>query len=332
MKKKTKIEQLFEVLDKGATMIEEDQQIIYLDALAEMGDCIFQGKLTRAYSEVTEANLKKEIKKLPPLTSFQKEEIRRAMQLAILKGMKEAIKPHQTMTPDAVSIFFGYLANKILSFEKNKDAFVIFDPAVGTGNLLTAVMNQIDKKVYGIGSEPDETLIRLSYVNANLQEHEVELFHQDSIATTFLKNVDLIVSDLPVGFYPKDDVAKEYELRKEDGHSYVHHLLIEQSIRHVKDGGFLIFLIPNFLFVSDEAEKLRAYLKKEAHIYSLMQLPLSMFKSEQHAKSILVLRKKGKGYIVPKQALLVELPSFSNVSALNDIVKRISAWFDDYLK
>lgn len=327
-----KTELLFNVLDNGAIIIQEELNMIYLDALAEMGDSIYQGRPTKGFSELNEAKLIKEIQKLPPLASFQKEEIRRAMQLAVLKGMKEAIKPHHSMTPDAVSLFIGYLVNKIFSYEEREAPVVIFDPAVGTANLLTAVMNQSEKKMYSIGSEVDDTLIRLAYVNANLQEHDVELFHQDSIATTFIKNVDMVISDLPIGYYPKDEIAKGYELRKDVGHSYLHHLFIEQAMRHVKSGGFLIFLIPNFLFESDEAEKLQAYLKEESYIYSLMQLPLTMFKSEQYAKSILILRKKGTNIREPQQALLVELPSFSKATALHDMMQHISSWLDNHLQ
>ena len=40
---------------------------------------------------------------------FSKEEIRKAYQLAILKGMKENVQPNHQMTPDAVGMFVSYL-------------------------------------------------------------------------------------------------------------------------------------------------------------------------------------------------------------------------------
>ena len=44
---------------------------------------------------------------------------------------------------------------------------------------------------------------------------EIEFFHQDSLAPFLMDPVDLIVSDLPVGYYPDDIRANDYELRRE---------------------------------------------------------------------------------------------------------------------
>ncbi|MDG5787001.1 class I SAM-dependent methyltransferase [Evansella sp. AB-P1] len=323
---------IFEILDEGTDILKEELNIPYLDALAELGDMLFQKEIIHPLKHTTTEKMQEWKAFLMSDNKISPEEFRKAFQLAVLKGMRSATQPHHEMTPDAVSLFIGYLVNKIISYEKKEEASVILDPAVGAGNLLTAVMNQLNTSVHGIGAEADETLLRLCYVNANFQKHTVDLFHQDSIATPFVKNVDAIISDLPVGFYPNDAIANNFELHTEEGHSFVHHLLIEQSILHVKPGGFLFFVVPNFIFESDQASSLHEYLKKEGIIYSFMQLPKSMFKNEQWGKSILIIRKRKEGINEPKQALLVELPSFSNEIALRDIMQRISTWFEDHLK
>ncbi|WP_078595039.1 class I SAM-dependent methyltransferase [Evansella clarkii] len=328
----TNTELIFNTLDKGANVIQKEKDDTYLDALAEMGEVIFHEEIPSWLSETGRAQVSKALKELPEKGAAAKEEYRRAVQLAVLKGMKEATQPHHAMTPDAVSLFIGYLADKVLGYEENEEAKVILDPAVGAGNLLTAVMNQVKTKTHGAGAEADETLLRLSFINANLQEHSVDLFHQDSVASPLIKNVDMIVTDLPAGFYPNDAVASRYTLASKEGHSFVHHLLIEQAVNHVKPGGFMFFLVPNFIFESEEAKELHEYIKKEAIIYSFLQLPKSMFKNQKWGKSILVLRKQKDGIIPPKQALLAELPSFSNKQALADIMQRIAGWFDDHLK
>ena len=62
-------------------------------------------------------------------------------------------------------------------------------------------------------------------------------------------------------------------------------------------------------------------------LYSgLLQLPVSMFKTK-NAKSIFVLQKKGANVTMPKQALLVELPKFSNMKAMEDIMDQLNTWF-----
>ncbi|PYZ97203.1 SAM-dependent methyltransferase [Alteribacter lacisalsi] len=329
MQSETNTEKLYTALDLAAEKIHKVSGIPYLDALAESGESILQGQTTIKLEGDAQEELDALIKSVPDLEEIKSEEIRKAFQLAVLKGMKEATQANHAMTPDAVSLFAGHLAELVL--REQEQTHVILDPAVGSANLLTAVMNQARRNFHAVGGDADETLIKLAYVNANLQKHNVDLFHQDSIATPYVTNVDLVVSDLPVGYYPDDKTASEYELERKGGHSYVHHLLIEQSLRHVKDGGFMILLVPNFLFETDEASALHAYLKKEAVIYSLLQLPKSMFKHQQQAKSIFVLRKKADGIEKPRQALLAELPSFTNKQALADMIKRIDDWFESHL-
>jgi site-specific DNA-methyltransferase (adenine-specific) len=208
-----------------------------------------------------------------------------------------------------------------------KPHFTLLDPAVGTGNLLTTVINFLHSQtIDAIGIDVDDLLIRLAYVNANLQQHPIEFFNQDSLAPLFVDPVDAVICDLPVGYYPDDIRAKDYKLYAEKGHSFAHYLFIEQSIRHTKDAGYLFFIIPNSLFESDESGKLHEFLKEKVYIQGLLQLPLSMFKSKQSAKSIFILQKKGKEVQAPKQALLVDLPSLSNRQAVEHIFSQIDDW------
>ncbi|SIE56051.1 Uncharacterised protein [Mycobacteroides abscessus subsp. abscessus] len=48
-----------------------------------------------------------------------------------------------------------------------------------------------------------------------------------------------------MGYYPNDIRAQDYELKADEGHSYAHHLFLEQSMRHVKEGGYLFLIVPN---------------------------------------------------------------------------------------
>ncbi|UJW58632.1 class I SAM-dependent methyltransferase [Bacillus sp. A116_S68] len=325
----TMTETIYNVLDQGAEIVKSEKDILYLEALSYMGEMMFNRRTDESLQ--SSEKLDKLLSDLPDKGVKTRENYRRAMQLAVLKGMREATQPHHAMTPDAVSIFIGYIANKVLSHD-DKTKHVVMDPAVGAGNLMTAVLNQLEKEALFVGVDPDETLLKLAYANANLQTHDVELFHQDSVSNPLIKEVDLVVSDLPAGYYPNDTTAEKFVTKADDGHSFVHHLLIEQGVKHVKKGGFLIFLVPNSLFQSEQSKQLHTFIKQEAIIYSFMQLPSSMFKNQAVAKSILVLRKQSEGIVAPKQALLAELPSFSQEGSLADMMGRISTWFDDHLK
>ncbi|WP_110114113.1 class I SAM-dependent methyltransferase [Bacillus sp. CGMCC 1.16541] len=325
MSQLTEMEQLFSVIDQTAIILRKELNCLYLEAVAETGENLFHGDVLQdELDEVTKKRLKKEYDSVN-LEKIDGETVRKAYQLAILKGMKEAVQPNHQMTPDTVGIFISYLVGK---FMEGKSQYKVLDPAVGAGNLLTTVLNnhhQLIEEAYGI--DVDDLLVKLTYVNANLQKHGIQLFNQDSLQPLFIDPVDLVVCDLPVGYYPNDEGAKAFEVRATEGHSYAHHLFIEQSIKHMKDGGYGIFLVPNQLFETEQAKTLHAFLKEAAVIQGFIQLPLSMFKQESLAKSIFIVQKKGEGVVPPRQALLVHLPKFSNREAMNDIMTQMNEWF-----
>ncbi|MCF6138225.1 class I SAM-dependent methyltransferase [Pseudalkalibacillus berkeleyi] len=318
-----KVETFYRLLHETATLLSEKEQVTYLEGLVMTGEHLVQGAIPDRFDEQTKNDLLYKYQSLS-LDDLSKEEIRKGFQLAILKGMQDGVQSHHAMTPDAVALFVGYLVEKTIG---DKERVTMLDPAIGTGNLVSAILNQVKKPVYGYGSEVDETLIKLAYASLNAQEHDIQLYHQDSLKSLMIDPVDFVVTDLPVGYYPDDDTAAKYKLKADSGHSYAHHLMIEQALKHTKEGGFLFFLIPNFLFAGDEAKKLNSFLKEEAVIHGLLQLPLTMFKKEEHAKSIFFLQKKGEGIEPPKEALMAELPSFSEPKALQGIMVQIDNWF-----
>lgn len=320
------VETLFSIFDSSAVVLRKELDVTYLEALVETGDNLFEGAiLQEELSESAIERLNREYSTFNEET-YKGEEIRKAFQLAILKGMKEGVQANHEMTPDAVGMFMSYLFHK---FMQGQNEITVLDPAIGTGNLMTTVFNSAKEglTMSGFGVEVDEVLIKLALVNANLQKHAIEFFHQDGLAPLYIDPVDAVVSDLPVGYYPNEIGASEYKLKADEGMSYAHHLFIEQSVKHTKEGGYLFFLVPNFIFESDQAPKLHAFIKETCFIQGLLQLPVSMFKNEKNAKSIFVLQKKGANVTMPKQALLVDLPKFSNMKAMEDIMDQLNTWF-----
>lgn len=320
------VETLFSIFDSSAVVLRKELDVTYLEALVETGDNLFEGAiLQEELSESAIERLNREYSTFNEET-YKGEEIRKAFQLAILKGMKEGVQANHEMTPDAVGMFMSYLFHK---FMQGQNEITVLDPAIGTGNLMTTVFNSAKEglTMSGFGVEVDEVLIKLALVNANLQKHAIEFFHQDGLAPLYIDPVDAVVSDLPVGYYPNEIGASEYKLKADEGMSYAHHLFIEQSVKHTKEGGYLFFLVPNFIFESDQAPKLHAFIKETCFIQGLLQLPVSMFKNEKNVKSIFVLQKKGANVTMPKQALLVELPKFSNMKAMEDIMDQLNTWF-----
>src|SRR5699024_6721722 len=158
----------------------------------------------------------------------------------------------------------------------------------------------------------------------NLLEMDIEFFQQDSLRPFLIDPVDLIVADLPVGYYPDDEQSGKFELKAPEGHSYAHHLFIEQSIYYTKEGGYAILIVPHFLFDSDQSDQLHRFLQKQTEVISAIQLPKSAFVSEDQAKSILVIRKKSDHVTQIKQPMLVDMPSFSDTQAMENILAHMN--------
>jgi site-specific DNA-methyltransferase (adenine-specific) len=326
----SKVENLFSLMNESAELISKELNCTYIEAVAETGENLFQNEvLQEDMSEIAKKNLAKKYEQLN-IRSYEKEEIRKAFQLVILKGLKEGAHANHQMTPDTVGLFTGYLVNKFASDQKE---ISLLDPAVGTGNLLTTVLNHLKQEhTESFGVEVDDLLIKLAFLNANLGEHSVQFYNQDSLEPLYVDPVDYVICDLPIGYYPNDVGADKFELKADSGHSYSHHLFIEQSIKYTKAGGYLFFIVPNHLFESKEAPKLKEYLKEHVIVQGLLQLPESLFKDKQHAKSIFILQKKGEGVTAPKHAMLAELPKFSDKAGMQSIMKQLDSWFTENKK
>lgn len=323
---KTNVEKLFEWIDGTTEIIQKHGNMPYLDSLAVSLETLFYHAPPERLDDILTRSIEIELKKIE-LELFTTEEIRNSIQLSILKGMQRTTQQQHLMTPEAVSLLVGYLAVKLT---QNKKHLRIFDPAGGTASLLTTVLSQLTQTKEVFASEVDPTLIQIGLYNANLQKMKVNFFKQDSLRPFLLDPVDLVVADLPVGYYPDDIQANEYVLKAEEGHSYSHHLFIEQSLYYTMDGGYLLLLVPEFLFESEQSKQLHSFLREHAHIVGLLRLPESAFTSKKNTKSILILQKPGEGTRAPQQPLLVDLPSLSNTVGMEDILDQMNVWFKEY--
>ncbi|KIL77778.1 class I SAM-dependent methyltransferase [Bacillus badius] len=321
------IERLFNLFNKTAAILQQELECTYLDALAETAENLFQNQvLQEEMSDITKKRVWKQYEEVN-LADYSKEEIRQAYQFAILKGMQKNVQPHHQMTPDSIGLFMSYLLEKFMSEKKE---FTILDPAVGTGNLLMTVLNrQPEAAVAAAGVEVDDLLLKLAWCSANLIEQSIQFYNQDALEPLLIDPVDAVICDLPVGWYPNDARAANYELKADEGHSYAHHLFIEQSVKHTKPGGYLFLLIPNGLFEEAGAQQLHRFFQKHVHIQGLIQLPMSMFKNQQAAKSILILQKQQEGIPAPNQVFLAAMPSMKDRQAMQSVMMKMEAWFKE---
>lgn len=302
----TNTEQIFRFLDEYA---ESNKEELYLESIIQACNEWLSGEsMPRVTDTVT------------------REEIRRGIQLAVLKGMKEQAQPNHQMTPDAIAMLIGHFASRLMSKEEQ---VTLLDPTTGTGNLLFTVMNALGEKATAASVEIDELLVRLAAVTADLLEQPVRFFVQDGLRPLLVDPVDMVVCDLPVGYYPDDDNAIDFEMMPAEGHAFSHHLFIEQSMNHLKDGGYGLFLVPASIFESDQSPELHRYVKKNALIRAVIQLPESLFKSSVHEKSILVLQKPYPEMKGTPDVLLSKVPNMSDKMAMSSFLRKIDDWIEE---
>lgn len=304
-----KIEKLFTHLDGQSASISEELNVTYLDGLLSSLNDLLDGN----HQEFLE--------------DTSKEDIRKAIQLAILKGMRKNVQPNHQMTPDSLGFLVGYFVEQF--FEKTiaeQKQITILDPTIGTGNLMLTVMNHLDGKIEGAGVEIDELLIQLAAAAGDLQQQPIALYRQDALQNLMVEPVDGVVCDLPIGFYPDTEFAENFEIHSEDGMTFAHHLLIEQSMNYTKDGGYLFFLVPNNLFESEQAPLLYSYVQKHAWIQAVVQLPENLFKQKEMGKSLFILQKKVEGGKAVKDVLLAKVPKLDNIPALESFFVQVQKW------
>ena len=325
-----KIEQTFTSLKEAVALLQKELQVSYLDALIETGDNLL-AKEVHVEDGLPTAEVKTRLEELyanAQLAGLTTEQRRQVMQLLLLQAYKqEKIQANHQMTPDTIGFLVEYLLEKVLP---KKQGLALLDLTVGTGNLLTAILSKLNQngwpKIQAYGVDNDDTLITLASMATQIEQISVDLFHQDALDSLLLPKVDVVVSDLPVGYYPLDERVTQFKTRAKKGHSYVHHLLIEQAVNQLKPAGFGIFVVPKGLFESPEAKRLLAYIQANAYLQGMLNLPQDLFASKRGQKAILLLQKHGSGAKQAKQILLGDFPSFKHKEQFQAFLGQIDYW------
>ena len=303
-----KFEQIFSFINNHAEELTNTQELDYLEALLQTLEDTLDGKFEWQVEGAT------------------KEDMRKAIQIAILKGMRKSTQPNHQMTPDTLGLLVSHFVEQCFEKELAESSISIMDPALGTGNLLFTTMNAFDGNVQATGVELDDLLIRLAAATGDLIEQPVTLYRQDALEKLLIDPVDAVICDLPVGYYPNEEVALDYELCATEGMSYAHHLFIEQSLNYTKEGGYAFFLVPSNLFETEQAKQLHKFIKNHAWIQAVIQLPENLFSSRAHEKSILILQKQSKELKAPREVLLAKVPNMSNREALAMFFEKVRMW------
>ena len=307
-----KIETAYELILENIQLIENELKTHIYDALIEQNS--FYLGAEGASEEVAANN-----EKLRQL-ALTKEEWRRAFQFIFIKaGQTEQLQANHQFTPDAIGFILLFLIENLT----DSDKIDLLEIGSGTGNLAQTFLNNSSKELNYLGIEVDDLLIDLSASIAEVMDSDARFIQEDAVRPQILQESDVIISDLPVGFYPNDDIAKRYKVASSDEHTYAHHLLMEQSLKYLKKDGIAVFLAPVSLLTSKQSVLLKQWLKDYADIIAVITLPESIFGNAANAKSIFVLKKQAAQ---TPETFVYPLSDLQSRETLTDFIGKFQKW------
>jgi len=255
------------------------------------------------------------------------EEWRKTSQMVLLKGsLSDPLPASNQLTPDSLGFLFVYLIEQL---EENKKELTLFDISIGMGNLLLTIMTNlalVHKQVRGFGVDIGGTELKIAAVDADLTDSNLRLYHQDGIqALLQIEFVDFVISDLPIGYYPDDKRAKQFIVYSENTHTYIQHLLLEQSVKYLKEGGFGLFLLPSNLLITEQTPFFKRLLGKNIYLQAVLSLPKNIFNNQQVHKSVFIFQKNGKN-VEQREVFVAHLNSLIDVEAIKNFFAQFSKW------
>lgn len=300
------IEQLFKTIDTGALIYSQAKELSYLDGIASICESI----LNQEPVSGLDLDEKRRIQQLITdcaLVKYQKEAIRKAMQLAILKGLKASGKSNELITPDTLGIFLAYLIKKLIPQDR---PLLLLDPLAGTGNLVATIMNQLSQDVMAILVEQDEQIAKIARLFLAMLEYNDDVFCQDTL-TFRMVQADVLITDFS---FPETDMDSVFPYQV-----LAHHQENLQEDAHV------IAIVPDAFFAPEHQERFKTELLSAYQAVGLIRLPQDLFYRKR--KSVLILKKGHRERTSEQPFLMAEIPSFVDQDALRPVLEKINQWF-----
>ena len=326
------MEQAFQLLNTSISKMQQALDTTFFESYIETIENILDNQQVRVVEGVPNVEVVKELEALYQQfysLELTPSEQRNALQLVLLNGVqKEPVQPNHQLTPDALGFLFSYLGEQLLQTKKSQP-IQLLDLTVGTGNLLYTVLLYLKEAGYQVsatGIDVDDTLLTIASLNSALLKEEVTFFHQDSIQNLLASPADLVFSDLPIGYYPHDNQVADFTVKATEGHTYAHHLLMEQSMNYATPDGFGIFLVPEDFLVADQAPQLKKWLQEKVHLAAVIGLPANLFQSANSHKSIIIVRNRSEQVEPPKEALVARISSLKDPQAIQGFFKEFAKW------
>ena len=310
-----KIEQAYTYLLENVQIIQNDLTTNFYDALIEQNGIYVDGQTELEQVKPNNQALKR--------LALRKEEWLRTYQFLLLKAAQtEPLQANHQFTPDAISQLIIFLIEQLWPAKEVS----ILELGSGMGILGASFLTSISKKVDYLGIELDDLLIDLAASISEVMGLPAVYVQGDAVRPQILKESDVVVSDLPIGYYPDDQIASRYQVAAKNEHTYAHHLLMEQSLKYLKKDGYAIFLAPSNLLTSPQSELLKDWLRENAQIVAMISLPEDLFAQATQSKAIFVLQKKQDKDLEP---FVYPLASLREPHILMDFKEKFQIWSQD---
>ncbi|HFI0256119.1 TPA: class I SAM-dependent methyltransferase [Streptococcus suis] len=307
-----KIEQAYDLLLENVQTIQNLLGTNIYDALIEQNAAYLAGEHDNSVVAKNNQSLND--------LQLTKEEWRRAYQFLFIKANQtEPLQYNHQFTPDSIGFIMTFLLDQLVTGDK----ITVLEIGSGTGNLAQTLLNHSQKELDYLGIEIDDLLIDLSASIADVMQAEISFAQGDAVRPQILKKSQVIIADLPIGYYPDDAVASRYQMASQLEHTYAHHLLIEQSLKYLEQDGYAILLAPNDLLTSPQSNLLKSWLKEHASIVGMIALPTTLFGQQTMAKSIFILQKKTEN---PITAFIYPLQSVQEAEIVHDFMDNFKKW------
>ena len=254
--------------------------------------------------------------------NYDKETIRKVYQFLLLKALKELNNPSYDITPEVITMYISHLIECIYGDKKVS----ITDLASGSGSLLIniAALVKGEKEITSV--DVDSNYVRLQQNLFNLLETNVEIINQDALKPLNIKKQDIVISDVPFGYYADEDNSLNYKLCSTDGYSLNALLFIEQAANYLDENGVGILVIPKK--VLELEDNFKKYLEEDINLNAVITLPDEMFKNVSQQKAIILITKKGQTRL-PNQVFLAQIPSFQNKASYAKFIEEFNEWLEN---
>lgn len=254
--------------------------------------------------------------------NYDKETIRKVYQFLLLKALKELNNPSYDITPEVITMYISHLIECVYGDKKVS----ITDLASGSGSLLINIAALIKGEKELTSVDVDSNYVRLQQNIFNLLETNVEIINQDALKPLNIKKQDVVISDVPFGYYADEDNSLNYKLCSTDGYSLNALLFIEQAANYLDENGVGILVIPKK--VLELEDNFKKYLEEDINLNAVITLPDEMFKNASQQKAIILITKKGQTRL-PNQVFLAQIPSFQNKASYAKFIEEFNEWLEN---